>query len=156
MKSGFSAQVLPDSSPGKPAEFLGELLQNAQRSSASRVWVTFPDAVTCVIQDNGHGLIQGVESLRALLVFSDSSFANPVVEAHERPLGMGFYALIANERITHLRLESCTATDEQMLVFEMDTQRWLDDKAYRENWQSRVLRRDRQGEDNGFRVTLTG
>lgn len=141
---------------GKPAEFVGELLQNAQRSHASRVEITFPDAETCVIQDNGHGLLQGVESLRMLLTFSESGFADPLVEADQQPLGMGFYALVANERMTTLLLESKTAANERVLRFALDTRRWLDESAYRQSWLTRVQWRDEPEASQGLRITLKG
>jgi len=141
---------------GKPWEFLSELIQNAQRGLARHVWVTFPLSCTCVIHDDGHGLVEGVEGLRTLLVFSDSGFANPLVEAHQRPLGMGFYALIANERVAQLRIESYSPPDGSMLVFEIDTRRWLDDTAYRDAWRENVDWCDCQEGATGFRVTITG
>src|SRR5713226_8603379 len=93
---------------GKPWEIFNELLQNAQRSMATCFEVSFPTTTSCVVQDNGHGLVEG---LRKLLVFSDSGFADPQVQANQRPLGMGFYSLIANERISHLRIESYSPSD---------------------------------------------
>src|SRR6266699_882427 len=104
---------------GKPWEFLSELIQNAQRGLARHVWVSFPSPCTCVIQDDGHGLVEGLESLRKLLVFSDSGFADPQVEEHQRPLGMGFYSLIANERITHLLVNDIRS--EQVLPSDIST-----------------------------------
>ncbi len=72
-----------------------------------------------MIQDDGHGLVEGLESLRKLLVFSDSGFADPQVEEHQRPLGMGFYSLIANERITHLLVNDIRS--EQVLPSDIST-----------------------------------
>src|SRR5712692_5160245 len=141
---------------GTPWEFLNELLQNAQRSLATHVWVSFSEAQSCVIQDDGHGLVEGVEGLRTLLVFSDSGFANPDVEVNQRPLGMGFYSLIANERITRLKIESYSPPDGKVLVFAIDSVRWLDDGEYRASWQERVGWREREEGAPGFQVTITG
>jgi hypothetical protein len=141
---------------GEPREMLGELLQNAQRSGARHVSFSFPAPDTCDMKDDGHGLAQGRESLQSLLVFSESGFLDPLVEEYQRPLGMGFYALIANERITQVCIESFSPPDDHILVLAIDTVRWLSDGAYRESWQERVSLRERESRETGFRLTITG
>ncbi len=142
---------------GQPWEIFNELFQNAQRSHAQHVWISFPNPRACVVQDDGHGLHEGLHSLRKLLVFSDSGFADPQVAVQQRPLGMGFYSLIANERVTSVTIESHAPPDGKILVFAIDTARWLDDGAYRESWQERVEWREPEGgEELGFRLTITG
>jgi hypothetical protein len=141
---------------GRPWEVFNEILQNAQRSMATHVWITFPDAYTCVVRDDGHGLTWGLESLRTLLVFSDSGFANSQVEAQQRPLGMGFYSLIANERVRGVALESYTPTEGKVIIFAIDTERWLDDGEYRASWRERVEWREPENGETGFQLTITG
>ena len=141
---------------GRPWEIFNELLQNAQRSLAAHAWISFPEPHTCVVKDDGHGLTGGLESLRTLLVFSDSGFADPQVEAHQRPLGMGFYSLIANERVTGVAIESYSPPDGKVLVFAIDAARWLDDGEYRTSWQERVTWREPEDGETGFQLTITG
>ena len=141
---------------GKPWEVFNELLQNAQRSMAAHVWITFPDANTCVVRDDGHGLTWGLETLRTLLVFSESGFANSQVEAQQRPLGMGFYSLIANERVIRIAIESYTPTEGKVITFAIYTARWLDDGEYRASWRKRVEWREPENGETGFQLTITG
>src|SRR5437016_5924618 len=129
---------------GKAQECLCEILQNSQRSGATRVDISFPERSICVIEDNGHGLTHGVESLRALLVFAESGYDAHVKE-NQAPMGVGIYALIANEAV--IRVESGT------LSFSLKTQDWLHDALYRESWQERVVQ---QSNVQGFRLTIVG
>ena len=57
---------------GTVREIVTELLQNSQRAGATRVEVHFPRKTRCVFSDNGHGLVDGVESLQTLLVLAAS------------------------------------------------------------------------------------
>ena len=142
---------------GTPWESLNELMQNAQRSGATWVGFSFPAPDTCVVEDNGHGLVHGEEDMRRLLEFSTSGFADPAVEQNQEPFGMGLYALIVNERITGITFWSFSLLERAFLAFALDTRRWLNDREYRETWVQRVQRHHapREGE-RGFRLTLTG
>jgi hypothetical protein len=141
---------------GSAREFINEVLQNAQRSLSTHIWISFPTPATCVIQDDGHGLVDGPESLKKVLVFSASGFANPQVEKDQRPLGMGLYSVIANEQVERIIIESYVASRSKTLAFDLDTKRWLTDDRYRGSWRRRVRLRGAQEGDHGFRLTIIG
>lgn len=141
---------------GAVREFINEVIQNAQRSLSTHVWISFPTPTTCVIQDDGHGLAEGRESLKKLLMFSSSGFENPQVEENQRPLGMGLYSVIANEQVERIIIESYVASQEKTLSFEMNTKRWLTDGRYRESWRRRVRLSGAQKGDYGFCLTIIG
>ncbi len=81
---------------GSVREIVEELLQNAQRAGATRVDVTFPDEDSCLMSDNGHGLANGIEDLRAMLVLAESSYQDRAVFENQSPMGIGLYSLIAH------------------------------------------------------------
>src|SRR5207249_772847 len=84
----------------KIEEVLGELLQNSQRATASRVMIeTTEDGF--VYRDNGHGLLsaQGgyddpYRAFHTLLQMAASYFQNTTLEA-QHPMGLGIHALLA-------------------------------------------------------------
>ena len=80
---------------GNAREAVGELLQNSQRAGATWIDFQFPDPTHCHICDNGHGLLQGLESLYHLLRLVDTRYENEDVEQHQAPMGVGFYSLLA-------------------------------------------------------------
>jgi hypothetical protein len=130
---------------GSAREIVEELLQNAQRAGAARVDVTFPHEDSCLIADNGHGLVNGVEDLRAMLVLAESSYQDAAVFQNQSPMGIGLYSLIAHDEVTQLTIESGA------VCFPLDTYRWLSDAAYRESWQERVMPRTQPEEGpHGF------
>lgn len=133
---------------GDVREILGELLQNAQRADATRVDVTFPHEDACLITDNGHGLVNGIEDLRAMLVLAESSYQDTAVLENQSPMGIGIYSLIAHDEVKALEIESGD------VCFLLDTHRWLVDTLYRESWQERILPRTRPEEDESQGFSL--
>src|SRR5260370_35181329 len=84
---------------GNVREIVEELLQNAQRAGATCVDVTFPQEDTCLMIDNGHGLVNGIEDLRAMLVLAESSYQDRTVFENQSPMGIGLYSLIAHDEV---------------------------------------------------------
>jgi len=120
---------------GSVREIVEELLQNAQRAGATRVEVTFPHEDSCLITDNGHGLVHGAEDLHAMLVLAESSYQDTSVFENQSPMGIGLYSLIAHDEVMRLTIDSGA------VCFPLDTHRWLSDKAYRESWQEQIIPR---------------
>ena len=89
---------------GEVSEILGELFQNSQRARATNVVVTTSEAGFSY-QDNGHGLLGGIDGFHTLLKIAESSFDNPTLEAQD-PMGLGIHALLAHEQVSVVRFES--------------------------------------------------
>lgn len=133
----------------RPQEIIAELLQNSQRAGATQVRFSLPSPTTCVYEDNGHGLEGGISALCQLLVLAESRFRDPNVEANQRPMGVGFFSALVNERITRLVIES------NQLSLEIDTGRWMHDEDYWASWEERVVVHD-EVTIPGFRLVIEG
>ncbi len=116
---------------GSVREIVEELLQNAQRAGTTRVDVRFLQH-SVVFHDNGHGLVNGVEDVRAMLVLAESSYQDDTVLENQSPMGIGLYALIAHQDVELVMIKSGSVS------FRLNTQRWLHESAYRQSWQQRV------------------
>src|SRR5436853_2627957 len=115
---------------GEVSEILGELFQNSQRARASNVLIaTTTSGFT--YQDNGHGLLGGIDGFHTLLKIAESSFDNPTLEAQE-PMGLGIHALLAHEQVSAVRFES----GDYGLTIEAG--RWWADQAYYSTWFERL------------------
>ena len=134
---------------GRMREVLGEILQNSQRAGATRVNITFLSATSCDIVDDGHGLMQGMESLRNLLVLAESYFSDPRVEREQKPVGVGFHSLLVQEGISRVVIQS------GLLELEIDTKRWIHDRDYWATWEERVKLYD-AARGGGFRLHIEG
>ena len=106
----IQASVHPDAINRVPAFFnatagdvLNELLQNARRSGATRIDVTFDDE-SMTVRDDG----RGIEDPAALLAFGQTGWDGETVK-REQPAGMGLYALARREQTT---IWSKTATGQ--------------------------------------------
>lgn len=97
---------------------------HAQGASARRTYTRM------TYSDNGAG-IQGPTELLALLCLGESAW-DAEVERTQQPLGVGFYALIANDQVTRIALRS------NYVAFELEPARWRHDSAYRTSWLERL------------------
>lgn len=134
------AQLLPRLFRGTAAGALAELLQNAQRAGASTVDIAteeFADG-TCrvVCADDGRG-IAGDAAWARLLRVADSDWPAEVLDA-QKPMGVGFYALLAAEGVREVVVASQGGT------LALDARRWYgrddlaDGAAYRAGWRARL------------------
>lgn len=159
----FFRNVLPRLFRGTAREIVIELLQNAQRAGGTRIDFAFSSPTTCVISDDGHGLVNGIEDLRTLLILADSHYQDEQVEEQQAPMGLGLYALIVHEGVQQLHIQS------NGLSLDIDTRRWLHDSVYLESWEERVqpvqeavldaidvIKVDHQEQHAGFHLQITG
>jgi len=115
---------------GEVSEILGELFQNSQRARATNVVVGTSEGGFSY-EDNGHGLLGGLDGFRTLLKIAESSFDNPTLEAQD-PMGLGIHALLAHEQVSTVRFES------RDFGLTIDTARWWADQAYYSTWFERL------------------
>lgn len=112
---------------GSPRTILSELLQNAQRAGATEVHVT-TTTDTVVYHDNGGGLTDGPEGVIELLRLGESRYNDPRVALEQKPMGMGFYALLANDQVTAVTVQS------NAIEFSLDPAQWWASTAHRQDW----------------------
>lgn len=106
-------------------EVFGELVQNSQRTGATRFEVTF-DGGSLFIADNRPGLAT-IEAFHTLLKLTESDYSGFLM-ANQAPLGLGFYAALAHPKFTTVIIRS------QELSLTIDTARWWSDQDYFANW----------------------
>lgn len=166
---------------GKATHVVGELLQNAQRASATQVTVTTERAtpeqggaintssryqpheewrddaaqhgqITALIYyDDGAGLSGGPAGMLALLQVAGSYYANPHVAEQQEPMGIGFYALLAYPGITAIRVRS------NDVALAIDVAAWWNDSAYRRNWLAQLHEtHDLLAWEPGFTLRIEG
>jgi hypothetical protein len=141
-------EVMPRLYRGTIGEVLGELFQNSQRAGAGNVAITVLGPGRITYCDDGDGL-DGVNGLFNLLCIANSNYLDESVEPNQRPLGLGFWALLVHERVRSVRVESNT------VAFSLDTRRWLEDEDYQSNWVERVEKRPFDGTP-GFSLLVEG
>lgn len=112
-------------------ELISEVLQNSQRACATRVDITTTDN-SFIIEDNGHGLIGGVEGFHTLLKLAESSFDNNTIEDQD-PMGLGIVSLLTHDQINQVTFSSGT------LQLTIDTKRWWNDPDYYKVWYERLV-----------------
>ncbi|HKP11720.1 MAG TPA: ATP-binding protein [Blastocatellia bacterium] len=110
-------------------EVMAELLQNSARALASHVTITTTET-TVVIQDNGHGLLDGVNGFHTLLKIAESYFDNETLDA-QAPMGLGVCAALSHDKVTGVTFESGT------LSLAIDTAKWWE-ADYAETWFERL------------------
>lgn len=112
------------------AEIFGELFQNSQRAGATHVAIKItPDGFS--VEDNGHGLLNGIEGFHTLLKLAESSFDNPTIEDQD-PMGIGVASLLTHDQIEEVTFSSGN------LQLTLDPERWWGDSTYYSTWFERV------------------
>ncbi len=81
-------------------ESLAELFQNSQRSGSTAVDITTSDD-GFTVQDNGHGLLNGIDGFHTLLKLAESHFDNETIEDQD-PMGVGIVSLLTHDQITEV------------------------------------------------------
>jgi hypothetical protein len=132
-------------------EVFGELLQNSQRAGATKVTITNNDDAEnfgFVYQDNGHGLVHGVDSLHTLLKLADSHFEDARV-ADQHPMGLGFHSLLAWNQVVSVVIESGD------LSLGIDAKAWWEDPEHYKLWHERLVTLDEPVKGLRLRVFTT-
>ncbi len=111
-----------------PENVIYELAQNAARSKATRMDITFEEG-RLTVKDNGNG----AKDYKALLVVAESDWSDDV-EEDQMPAGWGNYYLIALSKIVTYRSLFGSLT--------IDCPRFLKDPDYRNNIFSEVNKKD--------------
>lgn len=127
IKNAFTGQV---------DEVLPELLQNSQRAHAGRVEIHTFEQGWWSYSDNGHGLLDGIDSLYTLLRWGESHYADQAVDQNQHPIGVGLYSLICLRGIHSIRIRSGSVS------LWIETEAWLHDPEYRRSWPERVRTND--------------
>jgi len=128
-------EVLPRLYRGTVDEFMRELFLNSLRAQANTAEITVLAPGHFTYRDNGTGIVGGLRGLFNVLCIANSDYEDAAVEPNQRPLGMGFYALLMHAKVKQVRIESAT------IAFAIDTRRWREDEAYRASWVERVEKR---------------
>lgn len=115
---------------GNVAEILGELFQNSQRATAKNVHITTrPGGFT--YEDDGHGILGGVEGFHTMLSFGDSAFENPTV-ADQEPMGLGLGSLLSHSLVRSVTFSSGG------LSLRIETEPWWNNAPYYQSWADRL------------------
>src|SRR5215213_6567757 len=115
-------------------EILNEVFQNGQRARATTITIT-STATTFTIQDNGHGLLDGINGFHTLLKIAESHFDNDTIEAQD-PMGLGIVSLLTHDQITEVTFSS------GLLELTIDTGKWWTDNEYYSQWYERLITLD--------------
>lgn len=115
-------------------EVVGELLQNAQRSGSTTVDITTTEN-GFTIQDNGHGLLKGIDGFHTLLKLAESDFDNQTI-ADQDPMGLGIVSLLTHDQITEVTFSS------GRMEVTVDTKLWWSDPDYYSRWFERLVTLD--------------
>lgn len=115
-------------------EVLSEVFQNGQRARATTITIT-SSANTFTIEDNGHGLLDGINGFHTLLKIAESHFDNDTIEAQD-PMGLGIVSLLTHDQITEVTFSSGS------LALTIDTRKWWADSEYYSRWYERLLTLD--------------
>lgn len=115
-------------------EVLGELFQTSQRSGSTTVDITTTET-GFTIQDNGHGLLNGIDGFHTLLKLAESDFDNQTI-ADQDPMGLGIVSLLTHDQITEVTFSS------GRLELSVDTKLWWRDPDYYSKWFERLVTLD--------------
>jgi len=126
-------------------EALSELLQNSQRAGATTVDIT-TTANTFIIQDNGHGLLNGIDGFHTLLKLAESNFDNETIEDQD-PMGVGIVSLLTHDQVNEVTFSS------GLLQLTIKTDQWWNDPAYYSTWFERIVTLDQPV--SGLRIAVT-
>lgn len=127
------------------AQIVGEILQNSQRSLATKVAITTTDD-GFIIQDDGHGILNGVDGFYTLLKIAESAFETPTLSDQD-PMGLGICSLLAHDKVSLVTFAS------GKLSISIDTSRWWWDEPYYKTWRERLVSLDESV--GGFRITAS-
>jgi len=126
------------------AESVSEILQNAQRAGAKNVAiVTTADGFS--IQDDGHGILNGIDGFHTLLKLAESSFDNPTIDDQD-PMGIGLVSLLTHDQVSDVTFASGN------LRLTIDSSRWWTDRDYYSTWFERIETLKRRV--RGFRISV--
>ncbi len=126
-------------------ESLAELLQNSQRSGSTAVDITTSDD-GFTVQDNGHGLLNGIDGFHTLLKLAESHFDNETIEDQD-PMGVGIVSLLTHDQITEVTFSS------GYLELRVDTKLWWSDPDYYSVWFERIATLDQPV--TGLRIAVS-
>ena len=112
------------------SEIFGEIFQNSCRAGAKKVRITItPDGFS--VQDDGHGILNGIDGFHTLLKLAESSFDNPTIDDQD-PMGIGIASLLTHDQIEEVTFASGT------LTLSLDPNRWWHDSDYYSTWFERI------------------
>lgn len=126
-------------------EVISELLQNSQRSVSRAVDITTTEN-GFTIQDNGHGLLNGIDGFHTLLKLAESDFDNETIE-DQNPMGLGIVSLLTHDQITEVTFSS------GCLELTIDTKLWWTEPGYYSVWFERVITLDQPV--TGLRIAVS-
>jgi len=126
-------------------EVLSEILQNSQRSGSTSVDITTKEN-SFTIQDNGHGLLNGIDGFHTLLKLAESNFDNDTIEDQD-PMGVGIVSLLTHDQINEVTFTSGS------LELTIDTKRWWNEPGYYSTWFERLVTPDHP--TTGLRILAT-
>ena len=126
-------------------EVVAELFQNSQRSGSTTVDITTTEN-GFTIQDNGHGLLNGIDGFHTLLKLAESNFDNETIEDQD-PMGLGIVSLLTHDQITEVTFSSGS------LELTIDTKLWWTDPGYYSVWFERMVTLDQPV--TGLRISVT-
>src|SRR5713101_8305698 len=115
-------------------EVVAELFQNSQRSGSTTVDITTTEN-GFTIQDNGHGLLNGIDGFHTLLKLAESHFDNETIEDQD-PMGVGIVSLLTHDQITEVTFSS------RCLELNIDTKLWWSEPDYYSVWFERIVTLD--------------
>ena len=126
-------------------EVIGELFQNSQRSGSTTVDITTTES-GFTIQDNGHGLLNGIDGFHTLLKLAESDFDNETIEDQD-PMGLGIVSLLTHDQIAEVTFSS------GCLELTVDTKLWWSDSGYYSVWFERLITLDQPV--TGLRISVS-
>jgi hypothetical protein len=126
-------------------EVLSELFQNSQRSNSTTVDILTTDTAF-TIQDNGHGLLNGIDGFHTLLKLAESNFANETINDQD-PMGLGIVSLLIHDQVSQVTFSS------NNLELTIKTDQWWNDPNYYSSWYERIVSLEEPVK--GLRITVT-
>lgn len=112
-------------------EVMSELFQNSQRSGSTLVEITTTEN-SVTIQDNGHGLLDGINGFHTLLKLAESNFDNETIDDQD-PMGLGIVSLLTHDQVSGVTFSSGP------LELSIETGRWWNDPDYYPTWFERLV-----------------
>ncbi len=126
-------------------EILCEIFQNSQRSGSTTVDITTTNN-TFIIQDNGHGLLNGIDGFHTLLKLAESNFDNETIEDQD-PMGVGIVSLLTHDQVNEVTFSS------GCLELTIKSDKWWNDPAYYSTWFERITTLDQPV--SGLRIAVS-